>query len=256
MRKLANWFSVATMGVAAGVVSGWEPPPPVLVENPKAAPQANLEGAPEMLPPAMAVGSPYDPHGANCDCRACQPFYLFPRRACGDTLLFRPDGYWNTVAKPKLQYSHWGYCDKFCERPFGVAVQGHVNRQIVNGLSQQLMLYEYDFQDVGLAELNPRGHYQLEKIAQRYQHGLGPVLIASNELDPQLDAARRQVVARELNRMGINVTTDQVLVRRQPRPSFNAYESLSIQRNREQAVQQRGVGGLSGAASNSNISGS
>jgi len=203
----------------------------------------------DALPPAaLTPGGPPPGHQSGCDCEACQSHYLLQRRACGNTIFFRPDGYWNTVAKPKLQYSHWGYCDQFCERPHGVAFQGHFQRQIVNGLNQQMLLYEYDFLDVDADELNPRGRYQLEKIAQRYHHGLGPISIASAELNPQLDAARRQAVARELNRMGLAVGPDQVFVRRQPQSTLNAAESLSIQRNREQGVQLRGVGGLSGAA--------
>jgi hypothetical protein len=210
----------------------------------------SVEEPRENLPlPMLTPDAPAYNHPMGCDCQACQAHYLLPHRASGNSIFFRPDGYWNTVAKPKLQYSHWGYCDQFCERPFGVAVTGHFQRQVINGLGQQMMLYEYDFLDVDADELNSRGRYQLEKIAQRYQHGIGPIQIASSEDNPRLDVARRQAVARELHRLGMTVGPDQVFTRRQPRTTINPHETLLILRNREQGVMTRGVGGLSGAAS-------
>jgi len=249
IRKLAGWCSAAAIGVAVGAVSGLEPPR-VVVDDSKFPPVSTSAGQVESLPAAgfMQGTAPFN-HDSSCECEACRPHYVFPHRACGGSLFFRPDGHWNTVAKPKLQDSHWGYCDQFCERPFGVAVTGHFQRQIINGLGQQMLLYEYDFQDTTLETLSLRGRYQLEKIAQRSQQGLGPIVIASAGINEQLDMARRQSVELELRKLGIHVAEGQVVVRRQPRSTVNAYESQLIQRNREQGVQLRGVGGLSGAAS-------
>lgn len=257
MKRIAAWCSATALGVAAGAVFAWEPPvsealpgalPPVIHVGPDG----------EALPPArLAPGLPYADHDSGCDCESCQPKYIFPhRRDCGGTLFFRPDGYWNTVTKPKLQESHWGYCDQFCERPFGIAVSGHFQRQVINGLGQQMMLYEYDFTGPDSDRLSPRGRYQLEKIVMRSQQGLGPVQVAATYDNDGLDDARRASVERELRKLGVAGGANQVVVRRAPTPSFNGYEAMSIQRNRESGVQTRGVGGLSGSATSTTNSNS
>src|SRR5262245_39281358 len=69
---------------------------------------------------------------------------------------------WITTTKPHLQASHWGYPEYFEERPFGTYVLQAEQMQVTNGLRDQQVLYEYDFNPGDRsAKLSPRGEYQL-----------------------------------------------------------------------------------------------
>lgn len=285
-RKIPKWCAITTMGLGVGTTWGAEPasksgrlPPVITVEQarllqaptpaakpapaaptpPAPSPPASVEPATVSEAPALVtkgghepvtLGGVYNDHCQGCDCPDCIPHYLLPGRRNGCKP--PPNNYYHRVLKPKLQASHWGYCDQFCERPFGPAVSAHFQHQIVNGLAAQMMLYEYDFQEVGNARsdgLSLRGRSQLERIAGRYQQGLGPVVIATDFSDPRLDEARRKAVERELKTLGVQVRAEDILVRSTPKPSYNAYEGLFQQRNREQMIMSRGAGVLSGVNS-------
>ncbi len=110
--------------------------------------------------------------------------------------------WWEDSLKPCLQYSHWGYCDQFEEVPFGARVRAHQQAQICSGWAARLWLYRYDFCDDG-AGLNAAGHKRLTELAREFpvwsQHAL---IIESTPGKPQLDAARREHVAKLLEGAG------------------------------------------------------
>ena len=102
---------------------------------------------------------------------------------------------WVTHTKPWLQATHWGYPEYFDERPFGTDVLQAEQMQIVNGLRDQQVLYDYDFLTGDQSDtLSPRGEYQLRKIIKRMEIVPTPIIIQTAITDPKLDEARRQHV--------------------------------------------------------------
>ncbi len=142
-------------------------------------------------PEAAAVSAEFGPEALPAACPGqCRP---------------RPSwfGWWSNRLKPSLQYSHWGYCDQFEETPFGAQVRAHQRAQICSGWAARLWLYRYDFCDDG-AGLNAAGHQRLTELAREFpvwsHHALA---IESTSGKPQLDAARREHVARLLEESGV-----------------------------------------------------
>lgn len=247
-RKLTVWCLSSTPWI---VLSAWGAEPRPVKPEAELPPVVSAREAAEWVaPPAVKGVSPPADYGWTDDCEACEPHYVFPlvkRAPCDQpTTMFGPTSRWNMITKPRLQESHWGYCDQFCRRPFGQAVAGHFHHQIVNGLAQQMMLFEYDFLETAgrpSEQLNDRGLYQLEKIAQRYQQGLGPIVIATSGTRG-LDQARKQWVEGELKKLGVSFAPEHVLVRPAPRATLNASDLQNSQRLRDRLMS--GGGALSG----------
>jgi len=111
--------------------------------------------------------------------------------------------WWQDSLKPCLQYSHWGYCDQFEEIPFGDRLRAHQQAQVCSGWAARLWLYRYDFCDDG-AGLNAAGHKRLTELAREFPVWSHHVLVI--ETTPgksQLDAARREHVAKLLEGAGV-----------------------------------------------------
>lgn len=164
--------------------------------------------------------------------------------------------HWHQVTKPHLQRSHWGYCDLFCERPFGTLVRAHMNTQVLNGLADQMFLYAYDFFDESegnAAHLKPRGDYQLEKVAHLLKFNLGPIIIEQTAGNPELDEQRRQHVLEQLERLNVPFVPEQVVIGRAPRPMLSGVEALMIQGNNENLINSRGGSGGTGSSGSSTI---
>jgi hypothetical protein len=105
--------------------------------------------------------------------------------------------------KSRLQYSYWGYPEEFEEIPFGARVRAHQEAQICSGWSARLWLYRYDFCDDG-ATLNAAGHKRLSELAHEFPVWSHHVLvIEATPGQPQLDAARRAHVEKQLETFGI-----------------------------------------------------
>jgi hypothetical protein len=148
-----------------------------------------------------------------------------------------------TTTKPHLQASHWGYPEYFDERPFGTDVLQAEQMQIVNGLEDQQVLYNYDFcQGDRSATLTPRGEYQLRKIVQRMATVSAPIIIQTSIDDPKLDEARRQHVMATLQTAGLPVVPEMVVVDYPPLPGLQGVEGVLIYQNLLGQTQQRGGG--------------
>jgi len=148
-----------------------------------------------------------------------------------------------TTTKPHLQASHWGYPEYFEERPFGTDVLQAEQMQIVNGLEDQQVLYNYDFcQGDRSATLTPRGEYQLRKIVQRMATVSAPIIIQTSIDDPKLDEARRQHVLATLQTAGLPVVPEMVVVDYPPLPGLQGVEGVLIYQNLLGQTQQRGGG--------------
>jgi hypothetical protein len=212
-----------------------EPAPPT---QPLPAPsQANQTG--ETLPaPAATASSHYEPqHIGHC----CPP-PAYTRWPVIGPLHRR----WITHTKPHLQASHWGYPEYFVERPYGSYVIQAEQMQIVNGLRDQQVLYNYDFTtDEESPRLTPRGEYQLDKIVQRMQIAPCPIIIQISDVNnpnPELDEERRQSVLEELRKRGVPAADDMVVVGRPPVPGLQGIEAGLIYNNLLGQTEARGGG--------------
>jgi hypothetical protein len=171
---------------------------------------------------------------------------------------------WITHTKPHMQASHWGYPQYFEERPYGSYVLQAEQMQIVNGLRDQQVLYNYDF---GLgdhaAELTPRGQYQLRKIICRMQISPCPIIVQISDVNnpnPELDEARRQFVLDALRQAGMPATDELVISDRPPLPGLQGSEGVMVYGNMLLQTQARGggfdfdpAGDIGGTVSNVNI---
>jgi hypothetical protein len=157
---------------------------------------------------------------------------------------------WNHHTKPWLQATHWGYPEYFCERPFGTYARHAAHAQIANGLSDQQVLYHYDFlpgRDEAL--LSPRGLYELEKIVRRMQFVPVPILVQQSDR-PDLDDARRRNVLSALADMNVPAEPEMVVVGRAlvtwpqalPGPDGIVSEGIIVNGNLFQQTLERGGG--------------
>jgi hypothetical protein len=150
---------------------------------------------------------------------------------------------WITTTKPHLQATHWGYPEYFEERPFGSYTIQAEQMQVVNGLRDQQVLYNYDFLSGERADtLSPRGHYQLQKIMRRMECAPVPIVVQTNVDNPELDEARRQNVLAALRDAGMTVVPEMVVVDRPPVPGLNGFEGVLIYNNLLGQTQDRGGG--------------
>ena len=122
---------------------------------------------------------------------------------------------WRNNIKPALQYSHWGYAPQFCEPPMGAYIGPYLHAQIAAALTEQLVLYDYDFSDnQGGSALTARGQRQLSAIAHMMMHCDGPLVIESSENNPTRDDARRRAVIAASKTLLVQVPEDRIVVGR------------------------------------------
>jgi hypothetical protein len=111
--------------------------------------------------------------------------------------------WWQDRAKPRLQYSYWGYPEEFEETAFGASVTAHQNAQICSAWSARLFLYQYDFCDGGTA-LNLHGQQRLNEMMAAFPIWAHHTLcVESTPEQPQLALARREHVLAVLKNAGI-----------------------------------------------------
>jgi hypothetical protein len=149
---------------------------------------------------------------------------------------------WHHCLKPCLQDSHWGYAEYFCERPFGTLLRAHQQTQIFNGLTDQMVLYHYDFRDGPgtKTELNYRGLQQLSKLVEVAQQTGLPLVIEKTDNNSSLDKSRRQAVLTKLEQLQIPYASEMVVVAEIPAAGLNGEESSLIYQNLIQQTRDRG----------------
>lgn len=103
-------------------------------------------------------------------------------------------------------------------RPFGSLNFAANQAQVLNGLLDQLVLYEYDFDVTGghPARLNRRGRVELQRITFLAQRLGQPVVIQEAFENERLDSLRRQHVLGQLEQMQLPAVPALVVVRRVP----------------------------------------
>jgi hypothetical protein len=141
-----------------------------------------------------------------------------------------------------LQKCHWGYCNRFDERPFGDAVFTTLSRQVDRGTMNMMTLYQYDFypeESARAAELTPLGNRQLLKIVERMQTVPAPIVIQITDDQPALDDQRRQQVVQSLAELGVP-TSEEFVVLGTERYGARAVEAAETYQNLMNSIQSRG----------------
>jgi len=148
---------------------------------------------------------------------------------------------WNTVTKPHLQYSCWGYADLFIDRPFGTYMRGAVNTQVANGLVAQLALYQYDFlNEDGEPDtrLSRRGRFQLERMLHLLPFAQCPIVIEATA-DSKLNEIRRASVLADLKSLGFAIPDQSVVV---GRPRARGMDAIEAIKDYGMMIQSTGIG--------------
>lgn len=101
------------------------------------------------------------------------------------------------------------------DRPFplGAVTDVFWETQQTNAEAADFIFYDHEFRGE-TAQLSPAAKRHLEQIALRWEHVPFPVVIEMSEHNakPQLDRARRQVIAEQLARLGIHNPEGRVVI--------------------------------------------
>jgi hypothetical protein len=162
---------------------------------------------------------------------------------------------WRPGAKPSfwsgpcyaLQNCFLGFPEEFEAPPLGHFVYLHGKTEVANGDAARMVLYHYDFLEGG-DQLNPRGRYQLEKIAALLPQNFNPVIIEATPGAPGLDEARRVAVACVLACGPFPVPSERVVVGRPLAIPLQGVEAVIIYRNLLSNTESGGLRGGGGIA--------
>jgi hypothetical protein len=224
------WRCLLGILFLAAAAVAQEPNPPSTVTL--AAPEPAREPGPETAPSA----SPSDtlapvPEVAGEDaCPLC--LQQHDGRCAGRLAGGRLHSWWVCSMKPRLQESHWGYPEEFCEQPLGASLRAHMQIQILHGMTARLALYRYDFHEGILDEpfkLNRHGRRRLERlITEMLQKNLYPLVIEPTPDHPDLDAARRAYVLKELAASTFEVPEEWVVIGEPEPAGLSGDEALEV----------------------------
>ncbi len=223
-----------------------------LFEEPQPAPSPSDELPPEPRPIAEPISIHMEPTTtiAEESCSACGG----DSHQCGHC---NRGSRWARF-KACMQWSHWGYADRFCPTPLGYSLNAHLDTQITNGLAAQMVLYRYDFHDGILDQahkLNPHGRRRLASLVAQLACDTQPLTIQTTA-KPELDEARRQHVLQVLNESVYDVPEEWVVVDHPEDPGLSGEEATVIQKGLLQQTTSGGatminVGGSSSYGSSS-----
>ena len=209
------------------------PPPEQTAPSPEeVAPR--LERIPPRVPPEVSETTPVEP-----DCEAVEA----PRQR------FRPFAEWRERRKAHCRDAMWGYPEEFEPRPLGAAVNAIAEQQVARGQEARMVLYQFDFLSMS-DQLKPRGKAGLAKMAEWMSHGAAPLLIEPTPGRPDLDAARRAAVWRELQCGPAAVPIEMIAIGRPDVLGLRGGEALIVDKNLMMQTSSRGtaMGGGGGGA--------
>jgi hypothetical protein len=239
-RSLAACIFAAGIMLAKGLAAEEEPPTALVAPGISEVPSAQSE---ELTPSPLTDSDGASSHAFANDSSG----YAYDSQARG------PVGR-GCIARFKAnqQALYWGFPEFFIERPFGAAMRSYYQAHVMNGIAHQRVLYQYDFFDGPGKEaerLKPRGQAQVAMMAECMSDTGMPIVIENSPGSPQLDAARRDNVLKELRRLNVSVSPDMVVVGRGEYSSLTGRESEEIHKNQATETTARGSGSIRGAGS-------
>jgi hypothetical protein len=147
----------------------------------------------------------------------------------------------------------------FSSEPFGFCVNGALNAQVMNGLTAQLVFYQYDFNNtpapgasgaIDRAGLNYCGRQQLSRVAEMLTHLPLPRVVIETSRNPQIDEARRQTVIAGLSEaMGTQVPSEWVVIDEPPSNPLSGEEAVTVHDGLLRQTEQGGLYDANGRAS-------
>lgn len=145
--------------------------------------------------------------------------------------------------KRRKQDAYLGYPEEFCEQPLGMALYGHLNTQIANGVAAKLALYEFDFVEGG-SQLNWKGRQQLAKHAAAMNGNMYHLVIEQTPGQPELDEARRVAVQQTLAQSQYPISFDRVVVGIPTAVALPGQQATGLNANLLRDTQAGGVSNL------------
>jgi hypothetical protein len=161
--------------------------------------------------------------------------------------------HWVYKTKPRLQYTHWGYPEEFCHRPFGSYMRMAVDAQISSGYRAQLVLYHYDFavvNGVHTDQLNDKGRTRLARFGEIMSVTPYSLVIEVDNQRDALNEARRKAVTTQLQAQFDFIVDERVVIGLPPTRGLSADEANAIQ----QSLIRQTRSGATSSASSSNMS--
>lgn len=137
--------------------------------------------------------------------------------------------------------------------PPGMSLHAMRATQISNAAAVRMMLYQYDFHPND-PRLNPRGHWQLQKMSDRMQYHGFPILIEATT-SRALDEARRDHVLAVLQDADIPIDPADVLISRPLTRGIDGLDAMQIHPNLLNLSSDGPGGGMGGGAGMSGPSG-
>jgi len=131
--------------------------------------------------------------------------------------------------------------------PLGAISRAHWHTMETNGEASDFVMYRNEFVD-GSTEFSPYGRDHIMEIAARMPSTPFPVIVqrSDNNADPELDAARRQLVVQVLTDMGAQDAEQRTIV---SQPYNDGINSLEAEQDYARFRLSRNRGGNGGSGS-------
>lgn len=108
----------------------------------------------------------------------------------------------------------------FHEPPLGYSLRETNAMMIARADQHRFTLYQTDF-DADSTQLTPAGAARLDRMARRLGGWLGPILVEATPAHPGLDLQRRDAVLAAMQRSGLPVGPERLVVARSPYTGLN-----------------------------------
>ena len=129
-------------------------------------------------------------------------------------------------------------------QPLGASLQAHMDVQIANGQAVQLVLYRYDFHDVGNTDpsvLNRHGLSRLERLVPLMESCPWPLIIEPVPGHPEISQARKLHVLQWLStKMRVPINDGRVVVAYPPAAGLSGVEAIEIDASLIQQTRTKG----------------
>ncbi len=170
----------------------------------------------------------------------------------------------NVVSSPQEQSMTWrqtpptshskqrhpidrGFPERLNPPELGSVVQRFQMLQIAHGQAARMALYQYDFL-ANSDQLNASGHRQLSWIAHRAIYNDFPIYIEPVRDCPGLTALRHQAVWHHLSLAHGEFPVERIVIGSPRSRGLDAMDSISIDRNRQEMTNSRGISAGGGEA--------
>ncbi len=129
-----------------------------------------------------------------------------------------------------VQDSFIGYPENFVEPPLGQYVNEQMAVQVAKANTHRFTLYRSDFLP-GTAQFSPSGASRFNIMAARIPAWMGPIMIEWTPDAPAVAEERRLVVLQTMQRAGLPVVAERVVVGPSPYPGAMGVEAVNHNSN-------------------------